>query len=53
MRYREKRKACVEVEWLQGNKHSIRDIQEFATWQEVFEDIGVRYEGILPKTQER
>ena len=39
--------------WLQENKDSIRDIQEFATWQEVFEDIGVRYERILPKTQKR
>ena len=39
--------------WLQENKDSIRDIQEFATWQDVFENIGGRYERIWSKEEEK
>ena len=40
-------------EWLQNNKEGIKEMQKFATWQDVFESIGSRYERIWSKDEEK
>lgn len=40
-------------EWLQDNRGSIEDMQKFSTWQEIFEDIGSRYERIWSDEEEK
>lgn len=40
-------------EWLQDNRGSIEDMQKFSTWQEIFENIGSRYERIWSDEEEK
>lgn len=40
-------------EWLQDNKDSIEEMHKFAMWQEVFENIGSKYERIWSKEEEK
>ena len=37
----------------QNNKESIQEMQKFASWQDVFESIGSRYERIWSKEEEK
>ncbi len=38
-------------EWLRENRSSMKEVQELRTWTEILEDIGGKYERILPKVQ--
>ena len=40
-------------EWLQNNRGSIEEMQKFATWQDVFDSIGSRYERIWSDEEEK
>lgn len=40
-------------EWLQNNRGSIEEMQKFATWQDVFDIIGSRYERVWSDEEER
>lgn len=40
-------------EWLQNNRGSIEEMQKFATWQDVFDIIGSRYERVWSDEEEK
>lgn len=40
-------------DWLQNNRGSIEEMQKFATWQDVFENIGNRYDRIWSDEEEK
>ena len=39
--------------WLQNNRGSIEEMQKFATWQDVFNNIGSRYDRIWSDEEEK
>ena len=40
-------------DWLQNNRGSIEEMQKFATWQDVFDSIGSRYERVWSDDEEK
>ena len=40
-------------DWLQNNRGSIEEMQKFATWQDVFDNIGSRYERVWSDEEEK
>jgi len=40
-------------DWLQSNRGSIEEMQKFAAWQEVFKNIGSRYERVWSDEEEK
>ena len=40
-------------DWLQNNRSSIEEMQKFATWQDVFDSIGSRYDRIWSDEEEK
>ncbi len=40
-------------DWLQNNRGSIEEMQKFSTWQDVFQDIGSRYERVWSDEEEK
>lgn len=40
-------------DWLQNNRGSIEEMQKFATWRDVFDNIGSRYERIWSDEEEK
>ena len=40
-------------DWLQNNRGSIEEMQKFATWQDVFDSIGSRYERVWSDEEEK
>ncbi len=40
-------------DWLQNNRGSIEEMQKFATWQDVFNNIGSRYDRIWSDEEEK
>ena len=40
-------------DWLQNNRGSIEEMQKFATWQDVFKNIGSRYERVWSDEEEK
>ena len=40
-------------DWLQNNRGSIEEMQKFATWQDVFKNIGSRYDRIWSDEEEK
>lgn len=40
-------------DWLQNNRESIEEMQKFATWQDVFKNIGSRYERVWSDEEEK
>ena len=40
-------------DWLQNNRGNIEEMQKFATWQDVFKNIGSRYERIWSDEEEK
>jgi hypothetical protein len=38
-------------EWLQNNKDSVEEMQKFSTWQDIFDEIGSRYERVWSKEE--
>jgi hypothetical protein len=40
-------------DWLQNNRGSIEEMQKFATWQDVFDSIGSRYDRIWSDEEEK
>lgn len=40
-------------EWLEHNRDRYEDMQKFSVWKGIFDDIGIEYEQILSKTEEK
>lgn len=43
----------VVFDWLENNRGSIEEMQKFSTWQDVFKNIGSRYERIWSDEEEK
>lgn len=46
--------TCQAVyQWLQNNRENIEEMQKFSAWEEIFENIGIRYERIWSDAEEK